>query len=69
MKKPDRKLSAKISRDGKVTIPKKIRDAFGLKPGCKMDFRFNDQGRLELFQVEPTPSFNDPVPPTSPVLS
>ena len=69
MKKSDRELSAIVSRDGKVTIPKKIRDAFGLKPGCKLDFKINDQGDLVLFQVEsPAPSA-DPTPPAARVLS
>jgi len=36
---------------GQVTIPKKIRDQLGLKPGAVLDFR-EDSGRLVAEKVE-----------------
>jgi AbrB family looped-hinge helix DNA binding protein len=39
---------ATITSKGQVTIPKKIRDKLGLKPGDKVDFEVNDKGKLEV---------------------
>ena len=33
---------------GRVTIPKKIRDALDLQPGCKLNFAINDEGDVLL---------------------
>lgn len=33
---------------GQVTIPKKIRDALGLRPGAKVDFAVNQEGEVVL---------------------
>ena len=33
---------------GQVTIPKKIRDALDLQPGCKLNFAINDEGDVLL---------------------
>ena len=33
---------------GRVTIPKKIRDALDLQPGCKLNFAINDDGDVLL---------------------
>ena len=33
---------------GRVTIPKKIRDALDLQPGCKLNFAVNDDGDVLL---------------------
>ena len=33
---------------GQVTIPKKIRDALDLQPGCKLNFAINDDGDVLL---------------------
>ena len=33
---------------GQVTIPKKIRDALDLQPGCKLNFAVNDDGDVLL---------------------
>lgn len=40
--------TATITSKGQVTIPKKIRDKLGLKPGDKVDFEVNDKGKLEV---------------------
>lgn len=39
---------ATITSKGQVTIPKKIRDKLGLKPGDKVDFELNEKGKLEV---------------------
>ena len=36
---------------GQVTIPKKIRDALGMTPGCSVDFAVNAQGDVVLHKV------------------
>ncbi|MDR9417170.1 MAG: AbrB/MazE/SpoVT family DNA-binding domain-containing protein [Gracilimonas sp.] len=40
--------TATITSKGQVTIPKKIRDKLGLKPGDKLRFELNEQGKLEV---------------------
>ncbi|HBQ61397.1 MAG TPA: AbrB family transcriptional regulator [Balneolaceae bacterium] len=40
--------TATITSKGQVTIPKKIRDKLGLKPGDKINFELNEQGKLEV---------------------
>lgn len=40
--------TATITSKGQVTIPKKIRDKLGLKPGDKVDFELNEKGKLEV---------------------
>lgn len=39
---------ATITSKGQVTIPKKIRDKLGLKPGDKLDFEIDKQGKIEV---------------------
>lgn len=35
-----------ITRKGQVTLPKRLREAIGVKPGQKVDFRLNDRGEV-----------------------
>jgi len=37
---------------GQVTIPKRIRDALGLKPGAKIDFAVNQDGEVVLHRAK-----------------
>jgi AbrB family looped-hinge helix DNA binding protein len=39
---------AKLSRTGRVTIPKWLRDALSLKPGSWIRFDINSEGRVVL---------------------
>jgi|AntRauTorcE11898_2_1112593.scaffolds.fasta_scaffold79622_1 AbrB family looped-hinge helix DNA binding protein len=39
---------ATITSKGQVTIPKKIREKLGLKPGDKLNFKVNEKGNLEV---------------------
>jgi antitoxin PrlF len=46
-------MSTTLTIKGQVTIPKKIRDALNLQPGCKLNFAVNDAGEV-LLQKEET---------------
>jgi AbrB family looped-hinge helix DNA binding protein len=40
--------TATITSKGQVTIPKKIREKLGLKPGDKISFEVNEKGKLDV---------------------
>lgn len=35
-----------IMRNGRVTLPKRMREVMGVTPGEKVDFRLNEHGEL-----------------------
>jgi len=37
-------MSYRVMRNGRVTLPKWVREALGLAPGDAVDFRLNDRG-------------------------
>jgi AbrB family looped-hinge helix DNA binding protein len=41
-------METTLTRKGQVTIPKHIRDALSLEPGCKLIFDVNKDGELVL---------------------
>jgi len=43
-----------LTTKGQVTIPKKIRDALDLQPGCKINFAVNDAGDVLLQKASAT---------------
>lgn len=44
-------MATTLTVKGQVTIPKQIRDAFGLKPGMPVDFAVNGNGEVVLQAV------------------
>ncbi len=52
---------------GQVTIPKQIRDALDLKPGCKLNFAVNDAGEVLLQKAELGSKISKNKPPLSSV--
>jgi antitoxin PrlF len=40
--------SAKLTSKGQITIPAKLRAELGLKPGDRLDFERNRNGKIEL---------------------
>ena len=45
-------MTTTLTIKGQVTIPKKIRDALDLQPGCKINFAVNDSGDVLLQKAE-----------------
>ena len=45
-------MSTTLTIKGQVTIPKQIRDALDLQPGCQLNFAVNDAGEVFLQKVE-----------------
>ncbi|HXO91773.1 MAG TPA: AbrB/MazE/SpoVT family DNA-binding domain-containing protein, partial [Stellaceae bacterium] len=45
----------KITTKGQVTIPKRLREHLGLKPGANVDFELADDGRVFLKTHGPKP--------------
>lgn len=43
----DERLSAALSRRGRVTIPRSIRERLSLKPGDRLQFELRADGTLE----------------------
>jgi antitoxin PrlF len=41
-------FSAKITSKGQITLPSKLRAELGLKPGDRVDFERNQDGKVEL---------------------
>ena len=48
-------MTSTLSSNGQVTIPKKIREALNLQPGCKLNVVLNTSGSLLLEKVVATP--------------
>lgn len=42
-----------VTVKGQVTIPKAVRDRLGLKPGDRVAFETDEQGRVSLRKAEP----------------
>ncbi len=45
-------MTTTLTIKGQVTIPKQIRDALNLKPGCKINFAVNDAGEVILQKAD-----------------
>ncbi len=49
-------MSTTLTSKGQVTIPKQIRDALHLAPGCEVDFAVNRDGDVVIHKVGERPS-------------
>ncbi len=49
-------MSATLTSKGQVTIPKQIRDALNLSPGCAVDFAVNRDGEVVIHKADAVPS-------------
>jgi len=49
-------MATTLTRKGQVTIPKQIRDALNLVPGCSVDFAVNRIGDVVIHPVGARPS-------------
>jgi len=48
-------MSTRLTSKGQVTIPKQIRDALNLAPGCLVDFAVNRDGDVVIKKVSARP--------------
>ena len=49
-------MSTTLTSKGQVTIPKQIRDAHNLAPGCTVEFAVNRDGDVVIHKVDACPS-------------
>lgn len=49
-------MSTTLTSKGQVTIPKQIRDALSMNPGCSVDFAVNIEGDVVIHKVGARPS-------------
>lgn len=49
-------MSTTLTSKGQVTIPKRIRDALNLAPGCAVEFAVNRDGEVVIHKVGDRPS-------------
>lgn len=45
-------MTTTLTSKGQVTIPKQIRDALGMKPGCAVQFAVNNDGDVVIHKAE-----------------
>jgi AbrB family looped-hinge helix DNA binding protein len=45
-------MIARLTSKGQVTIPKQIRDALNMEPGCTVQFGFNQEGDVVIRKVD-----------------
>jgi len=48
-------MPATVTAKGQITIPKAVREALGVKPGSKVDFKRNASGGIEIIKEGPKP--------------
>ncbi|MBL8368576.1 MAG: AbrB/MazE/SpoVT family DNA-binding domain-containing protein [Candidatus Accumulibacter sp.] len=49
-------MATTLTSNGQVTIPKQIRDALNLAPGCSVDFSVNREGDVVIHKAGARPS-------------
>ena len=45
-------MSATVTSKGQITIPKRVRDLLGIRPGSQIDFARGADGRIVLVKVD-----------------
>jgi len=48
-------MAATVTAKGQITIPKAVREALGVKPGSKVDFKALDDGHIAIVKQGPKP--------------
>ena len=48
-------MDAKLNQKGQITVPKKIRVALNLQPGCRVHFDLNAAGNFTIRKVQAEP--------------
>lgn len=48
-------MSATVTSKGQITIPKRVRDLMGIKPGSLVDFERGHDGRVVMVKVGKKP--------------
>ena len=48
-------MPATVTAKGQITIPKAVREALGVKPGSKVDFKALDDGHIAIVKQGPKP--------------
>lgn len=51
MRELDKKVTATVTSNGRITIPKPLRDALGWKPGYKLDISMEPSGEIAVNEV------------------
>jgi antitoxin PrlF len=47
-------MTVAVTSKGQVTIPKRVRELMGIKPGSRVDFKRCEDGRLLIVTIERT---------------
>lgn len=48
-------MAATVTAKGQITIPKAVRDALGVKPGSRVEFKALDDGHIAIVKQGPRP--------------
>lgn len=48
-------MAATVTAKGQITIPKAVREALGVKPGSKVEFKPLDDGHIAIVKQGPRP--------------
>lgn len=48
-------MAATVTAKGQITIPKRVRDALGVKPGSKIEFKPLEDGHIAIVKQGPKP--------------